>query len=123
MPSGFPWGKKGILFFSPWLSFKGNPSQKKGKKGATGQLGEGSFQPCFPTIVLFEHRSFPWVSGGFLPRRIPGKNGEGSTRVLSGYLPLKPVLFVGICIVCGHFNHGLRQVRSSQPPLICGFPR
>ena len=25
---------------------------------------------------------FPWVSGGFLERRIPGKNGEGTPRTL-----------------------------------------
>ena len=34
----WPWEEKGILF--GWLSLKGNPSQKKrGKWGATGQLG------------------------------------------------------------------------------------
>ena len=38
--------------------------------------------PFFPTIVLFENGPFSWVSGGFLERRIPGKNGEGSTRSL-----------------------------------------
>ena len=36
--------------------------------------------PFFPTIVLFENPPFPWVSGGFLERRIPGKNGEGRSR-------------------------------------------
>ena len=36
--------------------------------------------PFFPTIVFFENRRCPWVAGGFLERRIPGKNGEGSTR-------------------------------------------
>ena len=30
MPSGFPWGKKGILFC--WLSLKGNPYPKKGER-------------------------------------------------------------------------------------------
>ena len=35
----------------------------------------------FSTIVLFKNRSlFPWVSDGFLERRIPGKNGEVSSR-------------------------------------------
>ena len=38
--------------------------------------------PFFPTIVLFENRPFPRVSGGFLERRIPGKNGESSTRMM-----------------------------------------
>ena len=33
--------------------------------------------PFFPTIVLFENRPFPRVSGVFLERRIPGKNGHG----------------------------------------------
>ena len=35
--------------------------------------------PFFPTIVLFENRPIPWVSAVFLEKRIPGKNGEGST--------------------------------------------
>ena len=39
--------------------------------------------PFPPAIVLLEHRPFPWVSGGFLERRIPGKNGEGSTRTIA----------------------------------------
>ena len=38
--------------------------------------------PFSHTIVLFENWPFPWLSGGFLERRIPGKNGEGSTRTL-----------------------------------------
>ena len=38
--------------------------------------------PFFSTIVLFNNRPFPWVSGGFLETRIPAKNGEGSTREL-----------------------------------------
>ena len=35
------------------------------------------------STILVNHRSvqtpdpFPWVSGGFLERRIPGKNGNG----------------------------------------------
>ena len=33
--------------------------------------------PLFATIVLSNWIRFPWVSGGFLERRIPGKNGEG----------------------------------------------
>ena len=41
--------------------------------------------PFCPTIVLFENRiRFPgFQEGGFLERRIPGKNGEGSTRRMS----------------------------------------
>ena len=35
--------------------------------------------PFFSTIVLSKNRiRFPWVSGGFLERMIPGKNGEGT---------------------------------------------
>ena len=35
--------------------------------------------PFFSTIVLSKKRiRFPWVSGGVLERRIPGKNGEGT---------------------------------------------
>ena len=33
-------------------------------------------------MVLFNNRTrFPWFSGGFLERRIPGKNGEGTLRL------------------------------------------
>ena len=38
--------------------------------------------PFFSTIVFLKNRPIPWVSGGFLERRIPGKNGEGSPRFL-----------------------------------------
>ena len=37
-----------------------------------------SFQPSF----FSETSRFPWDSGGFLERRIPGKNGEGTNRLL-----------------------------------------
>ena len=40
MPSGVAWEKKGVLF---WLvDFKGGPFPKKGTKGTTGQLGNGT---------------------------------------------------------------------------------
>ena len=29
-------------------------------------------------MVFFNNQPFPWVSEGFLERRIPGKNGEGT---------------------------------------------
>ena len=53
-----------------------------GTEGLDSQkvLGVDSFS------ILSNHRSFrrpdpfSWVSGGFLERRIPGKNGEGNTR-------------------------------------------
>ena len=37
----------------------------------------GVDSPLLSTIVLFKH----WVSGGFLDRRIPGKNGGGTTSL------------------------------------------
>ena len=38
--------------------------------------------PFFSTIVLSKNRiRSPWGSGGFLERRIPGKNGEGTSRI------------------------------------------
>ena len=55
--------------------------------------------PFFPTIVLFENRPFPWVSGGFLERRIPGKNGEGSTRRITKLNPLNGGLISGSCTI------------------------
>ena len=64
-------------------------------EGDLGVLGVDSFNNAllfsknpggfsfFSTIVLSKNRiRFPWVSGGFLERRIPGKNGEGTPRVL-----------------------------------------
>ena len=41
--------------------------------------------PVFSTIVLFKNQLFPWVFDGFLKRRIPGKNGEGSPRIIAGH--------------------------------------
>ena len=44
--------------------------------------------------ILFNHRSFQrsdlfptWVFHGFLKRRIPGKNGEGTPRVICPTFP------------------------------------
>ena len=38
--------------------------------------------PFCSSIVLSKNRiRFPWVSGGFLERRLPGKNGEGTPRM------------------------------------------
>ena len=53
---------------------------------STQLLGSNSLflrvdSPFCSTIVLFKTRPVILVSGGFLERRIPGKNGEGSTRV------------------------------------------
>ena len=41
---------------------------------ANDPMFSGSWR--LPAIVLFENRPFPWVSGGFLERRIPRKNGN-----------------------------------------------
>ena len=40
----------------------------------------GVDSPFFSTIVLFKHQLVACVFDGFLKRRIPGKNGEGSPR-------------------------------------------
>ena len=32
--------------------------------------------------MLLKTQPLPWVSGGFLERKIPGKNGEGTTRTM-----------------------------------------
>ena len=39
---------------------------------------------------------FPWVSGGFLERRIPGKNGEGSARTVAEWKVYGPKLSLAI---------------------------
>ena len=42
----------------------------------------GVDSPFFSTIVLFKNQLFPLGFDGFLKRRIPGKHGEGSPRVI-----------------------------------------
>ena len=48
----------------------------------------------FLTIVLFNNQPFPSVSEGSLERRIPGKNGESTPRILiffpCGFLSFAP---------------------------------
>ena len=44
------------------------------------ELNPHSFQSSF----FSQTGRFPWVSGGFLERRTPGKNGEGTPRRVSG---------------------------------------
>ena len=46
----------------------------------------GVDSPLFSAIVLFKTRHFPRVFGGFLERRIPGKNGEVTPRKTVGRL-------------------------------------
>ena len=46
----------------------------------TNFLGVDS--PLFSAIVLFKNQTFPRVFGGFLERRVPGKNGEVTPRNL-----------------------------------------
>ena len=44
--------------------------------------------PFFSAIALFNNQiRFPWVSGGVLERRIPGKNGEGTLRKVHFEVP------------------------------------
>ena len=58
----------------------------------------GVDSPFFSSIVLSKSLLFPSVSGGFLERRIPGKNGEGTPRFVVSLFrgvqlpPLKPWL-------------------------------
>ena len=42
----------------------------------------GVDSPFFATIVLFKQGLFPLGFDGFLKRRIPGKNGEGTPRIM-----------------------------------------
>ena len=39
------------------------------------------FFPFFSSMVLFKNQLFPQGVGGFLERRIPGKNGEVTSRM------------------------------------------
>ena len=74
---------------SPYLAFGGEPSFSFFLIGGFCPSGVipshslpilGVVSPLFSTIVHFENQRFPRVSGGFLERRIPGKNGEGTPR-------------------------------------------
>ena len=42
----------------------------------------GGDSPFFPTIGLFKNQLFSLGFGGFLEKRIPGKNGEGTPRMI-----------------------------------------
>ena len=48
----------------------------------------GVDSPFFPTIVLFENQLFSQGFGGCLERRIPGKNGEATLRMVSEFPPV-----------------------------------
>ena len=50
----------------------------------------GVDSPFFSTIVLFKTSCFPWGSDGFPERRIPGKNGKVSPRILKRLLDFEP---------------------------------
>ena len=56
----------------------GNGRRAK-ENGRKKNLGFDSFS-ILCTIVLFKNQPFPQVLGGFLERRIPGKNGEVTPR-------------------------------------------
>ena len=56
-------------------------------KGVRVSFFLGVDSPFFSTIVLFKNRiCFPRVLDGFLKRRIPGKNREGTPRLFSSQL-------------------------------------
>ena len=43
---------------------------------------EAAFEVVADMRHVLKASYFPWVSGGFLERRIPGKNGEGTPRTI-----------------------------------------
>ena len=53
-----------------------------GSKDLVDSFGEGLIPHSFQSSLFSKTSYFPCVSGGFLERRIPGKNGEGTPRVL-----------------------------------------
>ena len=77
------------------------PQKVPGSNGAflvrvsAERWAEYNSRVCFP--ILFNHRSFrtlavfPRVSGGFLERRIPGKNGESTPRMVNIPYPQIPI--------------------------------
>ena len=65
------------------------PGAETAGHGVGGVGGVGAVlrddSPFCSTIVLSKNWiRFPWVSGGFPERRIPGKNGGGSPRTVDG---------------------------------------
>ena len=67
-------------------------SARRGSDSDLGPRGKDviDLRADFPfrsTIVLEKKKPFPWVFANVLERRIPGKNGEGSTRIeLRGFV-------------------------------------
>ena len=59
-----------------------------GKMWVNGMIRPKCGMGSVPLFLLIEpsffakSSRFPWVSGRFLRRRIPGKNGEGTPRIL-----------------------------------------
>ena len=45
---------------------------------------DGFDSPFFSTIALFKNQPFPPGVEGFVKRRIPGKNREGTLEILAG---------------------------------------
>ena len=80
-------------------------------------FSRGWFQPFFSTIILFKNQiRFPRVSGGFLERRSPGKNGGGTPRMAKSQVAhrLKPPVETMSC--SGIFT---RRIVSFQGFLRC----
>ena len=85
--------------------------------------GVDSFSILFNHRSFLLHRRFPWVSGGFLERRIPGKNGEGTPGNLDSgsqlRLPSNPPTSKGGGVVCHEFvalqRHGHSKGSAPKP--------
>ena len=55
---------------------------RKGQYNQKPSIILGVDSPFFSTIAFPKTSRSPWVSGGFLERRIPGKDGEGTNRIM-----------------------------------------
>ena len=58
------------------------PRSAKNRNLPGGTTLPGFDSPFFSAIVIFKNQPFSTVFGGFLERRIPGKNGEVTPRTL-----------------------------------------
>ena len=58
----------------------------------------GVHSPFFSTIVLFKNQLFTCGSDGFLERRIPGKNGEVFSGIVSTLVHFTQVSRVGLAL-------------------------
>ena len=87
----------------------------------------GVDSPFFSIILLLKRICHcPWVSGGLLERRIPGKNGEGTprnhTRLFQPHSEIQPVDFFGCFLGSpGFLPLGLSFCKGIHQTT-CGFP-